>query len=136
MDHAARAAFKGAKKCFGHLVQGLENVSWGELPNHTKNHIGKDPGMTSLQVILVVVALTPGVVATPLLYTLGFSGLGPLAGSAAAAFQSTFGTIAGFSTLQSAAMAGYGAPVANAAISGMTAGSALFAELLEKRTVG
>ncbi|KAI7479516.1 hypothetical protein KC351_g7509 [Hortaea werneckii] len=47
----------------------------------------------------------------PLLGALGFTSLGPAAGTAAAWFQATFGTTAVFSTLQSYMMAGYGVPI-------------------------
>lgn len=55
-------------------------------------------GATTVSVALMMIP--------PLLASIGFSAVGPVAGSLAASFQSTFGATAGFSFLQSVAMGG------------------------------
>ncbi|THX92714.1 hypothetical protein D6D03_10360 [Aureobasidium pullulans] len=78
-------------------------------------------------VVCIVMIVFPLPTAAPVLGALGFTEAGPAAGSIAAACQSTFGTNAMFSTLQSAAMAGYGAPVIAGVVQGAAAAGATFA---------
>ncbi|KAF2769475.1 hypothetical protein EJ03DRAFT_382625 [Teratosphaeria nubilosa] len=120
-DKAAKAAFEYVKKTFGFLVEGLQHVNWPDLPEQVKEQIRNKPNMTIFALLTLLVAVVPGLVATPLLNALGLSGLGPIAGSAAAWFQSTYGANALFSTLQSAAMGGYGAATVHGVVSGIFA---------------
>ncbi|PYH41098.1 interferon alpha-inducible IFI6/IFI27 family protein [Aspergillus saccharolyticus JOP 1030-1] len=60
------------------------------------------------------VVVAPGLIATPLLNTAGFTSAGVKAGSLAAGIQSGIGNVVAgswFATAQSAAMGGYGGPI-------------------------
>ncbi|KAG9512943.1 hypothetical protein KCV07_g9095, partial [Aureobasidium melanogenum] len=102
---------------FQHLV----NVARGRPLNLetvillSKEFVKTRTGCATLVALAVVVGVIllvyPLAVASPFLAAVGFTSAGPAAGSVAAAAQSTFGVGAVFSTLQSAAMAGYGATI-------------------------
>ncbi|KAG9893935.1 SGNH hydrolase, partial [Aureobasidium melanogenum] len=102
---------------FQHLV----NVARGRPLNLEtvtllfKEFVKTRTGCATLVTLAVVVGIIllvyPLAVASPFLATMGFTSAGPAAGSVGAAAQSTFGVGAVFSTLQSAAMAGYGATI-------------------------
>ncbi|KAF1927477.1 uncharacterized protein M421DRAFT_180541 [Didymella exigua CBS 183.55] len=73
------------------------------------------PYQTAFQVVNGVIICTPAAATVPVLAALGFGAGGPIAGSAAAAVMSWFGTVpAGglYAIFQSAAMGGYGASAA------------------------
>ncbi|KAF4311333.1 hypothetical protein GTA08_BOTSDO13076 [Botryosphaeria dothidea] len=80
--------------------------------------IEQHPYKMALCAVNTAVVLVPAIVTAPVLGFLGFTVLGPAAGSIAAILQSFLSPIAAgsaFATLQSAAMGGYGvAVVANA----------------------
>jgi len=80
MDEAARKAFEFAQQAFGHLVSGLRDIKWDELPVHIKEHIKKNPKMSAFQIAMIVMAVVPGLVVAPVLGLLGFGSLGPVAG--------------------------------------------------------
>ncbi|KAK3652059.1 hypothetical protein LTR56_003284 [Elasticomyces elasticus] len=131
MDETAKAAFETVQKLFGHLVSGLKDIKWETLPLHAKDHIKNNPGMSAFQIVMVIIAVAPGLVVAPALGLLGFSSIGPVAGSAAAGFQAANGATAGFSVLQSAAMGGT-AVVGNAVI-GVVAGAGVAAEFFKRK---
>ncbi|KAK3106734.1 hypothetical protein LTR53_018175 [Teratosphaeriaceae sp. CCFEE 6253] len=85
-------------------------------------HIKKNPEVCAFQLPMPLVAILPGV----LLLAMGFSNVGPLAGSAAAAYQSAHGATTGFSFLQSAAMGGTAA--FGVAVTGVAAAAVLVAQ--------
>ncbi|KAI4730228.1 hypothetical protein E4T49_02144 [Aureobasidium sp. EXF-10728] len=101
--------------------QRLVNVTKGRPLNFEtvallfKESIKTRTGLTALNIFAVVVCIIllvyPMAIASPFLSAAGFTDAGPAAGSVAAATQATFGVGAVFSTLQSAAMAGYGVTV-------------------------
>ncbi|KAK0939584.1 hypothetical protein LTR29_008833 [Friedmanniomyces endolithicus] len=134
MDEAARKAFEFAQQAFGHLVSGLRDIKWDELPVHIKEHIKKNPKMSAFQIAMIVMAVVPGLVVAPVLGLLGFGSLGPVAGSAAAAFQSVNGATAGFSILQSAAMGG--TMVVGNVVTGVCAGAGVVTEFFKRRGGG
>lgn len=109
------------KKSFGHLTNGLEDIEWDKLPEAAKNHIEKNPGMTALQIVLLLVIIVPNLVVGPALALLGLGGTGPIAAFAAPAFHSALGTPLMFRLMQSAAMGGWRAPIVCGVVS---AGSA------------
>lgn len=131
MDSAARVLFEKTKQTFGHLVTGLQELEWDQLPPAVIKYIQDNPKTTAFQLACLLVVAMPSLVATPGLFALGFSPTGPMAGEShmasgikvtractvnnehnlgwlASAFQSMYGTVLGFSTLQSAAMGGWG----------------------------
>ena len=79
MDEAGKAAFEYTKTAFGHLVTGLQHVKWEDLPAHVRDHIIKNPGITCFQLIMLLLACVPVLVAAPGLAALGFGALGPTA---------------------------------------------------------
>ncbi|KAI6790812.1 hypothetical protein KC332_g17716 [Hortaea werneckii] len=111
MNYAANTAFEAAKEAFASLAQGPRHIHWEDLPGWVRNYIVEHPGLTAAQTICLIVLAVPATITMPLLGALGFTSLGPAAGTAAAWFQATFGTTAVFSTLQSYMMAGYGVPI-------------------------
>lgn len=141
MDETGESTFERAKRDFNKFATGLEHVTWDKLPEGVKNHIKKNPKMTAFQVAMLVVALVPGLVIAPVLGAVGFSSVGPVAGtyidrsevwskadrvvgSAAAAFQSANGATAAFSFFQSAAMGGYAAGAVGGVVTGASTVSA------------
>ncbi|KAG6197129.1 hypothetical protein E4U50_007983 [Claviceps purpurea] len=96
---------------------------------HAMDATLKRPYSTAFVAAGVLVAAVPALAVAPVLGSLGFGALGPVAGSAAAGIQSGIGNVAAgslFATLQSAGMGGAGIAVVNAAVSGAAgAGSAL-----------
>ncbi|KAI4740701.1 hypothetical protein E4T50_08853 [Aureobasidium sp. EXF-12298] len=117
--------------------QHLANVARGRplnLDTFTllcKEFVKTRTGRTILTVVAVVVCIILLVysmkIVAPFLFALGFTNVGPAAGSVAAAAQSTWGVGAVFSTLQSAAMAGYGVPVVAAFVQGSVVTGTVFA---------
>ncbi|KAK5684024.1 hypothetical protein LTS10_003888 [Elasticomyces elasticus] len=68
-------------------------------------HYKKNPRLCQLQLAMLVLVVL-GLVVAPMLLAIGFSKVGPVFGSAAAAHQSAFGATAAFGALQSTAMTG------------------------------
>ncbi|KAI6813339.1 hypothetical protein KC367_g2994 [Hortaea werneckii] len=134
MNRVANTTFEAAKESFASLAQGLRHTQWEDLPGWVRNYIVEHPGLTAAQIIWPVILAVPAIITMPtmpLLGALGFTSLGPAAGTAAAWFQATFGATAVFSTLQSYMMGGYGVSVvggmvqAGAAVAGV--GSSVWA---------
>ncbi|EKG17573.1 hypothetical protein MPH_05194 [Macrophomina phaseolina MS6] len=72
------------------------------------------PLKTAVRIMNTAIIITPTIFTTPCLMFLGFTPLGPAAGSIAATLHSVLSPLAagsGFSVLQSAAMGGYGSAV-------------------------
>ncbi|KAM4060323.1 interferon-induced 6-16 family protein [Hirsutella rhossiliensis] len=91
------------------------------------------PGVIAAAALMVA---APALVATPLLGAAGFGAAGVTAGSAAAAVQSVMGSVVApslFSTLQSAAMGGYGVVVVHGAVQGLGALAAIIAGYMAGR---
>ncbi|KAF2792366.1 hypothetical protein K505DRAFT_246800 [Melanomma pulvis-pyrius CBS 109.77] len=105
------------------------SIPYAELSWLIKGWITEHPYQTALHVVNGVVLLTPAAATILILSTLGFTSVGPAAGSTATAAMSYFGFVpAGgvIATLQSAAMGGYGAGVAaGAAQAGAVVSSAV-----------
>ncbi|KAI7511974.1 hypothetical protein KC347_g2921 [Hortaea werneckii] len=131
MNRVANTTFEAAKEAFASLAQGLRHTHWEELTGWVRNYIVEHPGLTAAQIIWPVILAVPAIIAMPPLGALGFTGIGPAAGTAAAWFQAAFGTNVVFSTLQSYMMGGYGVSVvggivqAGAAVAGV--GSSVWA---------
>ncbi|KAK4954824.1 hypothetical protein LTR10_007016 [Elasticomyces elasticus] len=131
MDETAKAAFEMVQKLFGHLISGLKELKWEQLPHHVQEHIRNNPMMSAFQIVMVIIAVAPGLVVAPALGLLGFSSIGPVAGSAAAGFQAANGATASFSVLQSAAMGG--TAVVGNAVTGVVAGAGVAAEFFKRK---
>ncbi|PHH88389.1 hypothetical protein CDD83_7605 [Cordyceps sp. RAO-2017] len=87
----------------------------------------------------ILVVLAPAIVATPVLGILGFTTTGISAGSTAAALQSSLGSVTApclFSTLQSAAMGGYGVAAVNGFVQGVGAMVATGTAIVKTRKAG
>ena len=50
------------------------------IPAPVRNHIERNPLLTAVQLVLIILALAPGSIAAPVLGALGFSSVGPVAG--------------------------------------------------------
>ncbi|KAK4548338.1 hypothetical protein LTR36_010208 [Oleoguttula mirabilis] len=121
MDETAKATLEVAKQTFGKLIGGLEHVTWDNLPESVKEYMRAHPTLTAIQIIVVIIALVPGLIVAPALGAIGFGSMGPAAASAASGYQAAHGATAGFSFLQSAAMGGYGAAAVNGVVTGASA---------------
>lgn len=137
----SRAAFEAAKALYENAVRGLRELKWEDVPAPVRKYIQEHPGLSALNLVLLLVITCPGLVVTPMLGWIGFSSIGPVAGeslsevidlsahlllagdagSFAAWYQSVFGATWIFSGFQSAAMAGYAAGVVNGAFQGAAA---------------
>ncbi|KAI7141530.1 hypothetical protein KC343_g3502 [Hortaea werneckii] len=84
MNHAANTAFEAAKQAFASLAQGPRHIHWEDLPGWVRNYIVEHPGLTAAQIIWPVILAAPAIITMPLLGALGFTSLGPAAGTAAA----------------------------------------------------
>ncbi|KAK5128997.1 hypothetical protein LTR85_000330 [Meristemomyces frigidus] len=141
MEEAAEAAFETARmeaqKVPGHLATWVKNVEWADLPNQVKDrikdHIKEHPKMTACRIVLIIAAFAPGLIVSPALGLLGFSSVGPVAGSVSAGYQSANGATAGFSLLQSVPMAGYGAAAVNGVVTGASAGAVGAVQWLKRK---
>ncbi|OJD32494.1 uncharacterized protein BKCO1_37000199 [Diplodia corticola] len=81
--------------------------------------INQHPYRTAIYVINTAILVVPTTILNPLLGVLGFTSLGPAAGSIAATLHSALSPLTaggGFSILQSAAMGGYGIGVATGVV--------------------
>ncbi|KAK4981563.1 hypothetical protein LTR66_009891 [Elasticomyces elasticus] len=103
-----------AVKAFSIAEEQVFAIEWDHLPDKAKDYIREHPYQTALYVINGVVLITPGVLSGPVLSAIGWTRLGPRAGSAASLlhrFASPVLARSPFAYLQSAQMGGYGAPV-------------------------
>ncbi|KAK3067668.1 hypothetical protein LTR53_015327 [Teratosphaeriaceae sp. CCFEE 6253] len=89
-------------------------------------HMKKNPELCAFQLLMLLVAVLPSVV----LLAMGFNSVGPVAGSAAAGYQSAHGATAAFSFLQSAAMGGTAA--FGVAVTGVTAAAGFVAQWFKR----
>ncbi|KAK5696394.1 hypothetical protein LTR17_024232 [Elasticomyces elasticus] len=112
-------------------------------------HYKKNPRLCQLQLAMLVLVVL-GLVVAPVLLAMGFSSIGPVAGtwkplailqklcadtvtgSAAAAHQSAWGATAAFGALQSTAMTGAAATV-GVIVSSVAAAAAAFAQFFKRR---
>ncbi|WVW79262.1 hypothetical protein I302_101229 [Kwoniella bestiolae CBS 10118] len=86
-------------------------MNWDDLPETIKQYIEDHPYQSAFYVINGVVFIAPGLVWGPVLWLLGFSGIGPAAASAASFAQSLVHPVVSkgvFAVFQSAKMGGYG----------------------------
>ncbi|WWC97892.1 hypothetical protein V866_004780 [Kwoniella sp. B9012] len=93
--------------------------NWEDLPEAIKQYIKDHPYQSVFHVVNGVVFLAPGLSWGPVLGLLGFTGIGPAAGSTAAFAQSWIHPVISkgiFATCQSAKMGGYGVGIMNTAI--------------------
>ncbi|KAK5175232.1 uncharacterized protein LTR77_000369 [Saxophila tyrrhenica] len=112
----AKDTLEDAKARFGHAVVGLQNLRWQNISEQARKRLEEHPKLTAFVLLSILIAFCPFLVVIPFLTLLGFGGLGPVAGSLAAAHQSANGATTGFRVLQSARMAGYGPAVVNSFI--------------------
>ncbi|KAK5703975.1 hypothetical protein LTR97_002988 [Elasticomyces elasticus] len=94
-------------------------------------HYKKNPRLCQLQLAMLILVVL-GLVVAPMLLAIGFSKIGPVFGSAAAAHQSVFGATVTFSALQSAAMTGAAATV-GVVVSSVAAAVAAIAQFFKRR---
>ncbi|KAF2163107.1 hypothetical protein M409DRAFT_26553 [Zasmidium cellare ATCC 36951] len=127
----ASGAFDEMKNAVGNLVEGLQDFQWDQIPAAIIDYIKENPKTTTLQLVCLLVAVSPSLVATPTLFALGFGIEGPITGWLAASFQSAFGTPLAFSTLQRAAMGGWGVGAVDGIVQASAASVAGVAEVSE-----
>ncbi|KAF2753406.1 hypothetical protein EJ05DRAFT_541919 [Pseudovirgaria hyperparasitica] len=96
----------------------LLDFNFRRLPHSTWRYVKAHPFKTIFYIVggvsTGIMIFQPALIFGPLLSLMGFTAVGPAAGSLAAAWQASLGTVAGgslFAILQSAAMAGYGAVI-------------------------
>lgn len=78
----AKVAFEAAKALYGTAVKGLQELKWEHVSEPVRNYIREHPGLSGLQLVLLLVLTCPGLVLTPVLGAVGFSSIGPVAGKA------------------------------------------------------
>lgn len=76
----AQAAFDAAKAFYSKFVRGLQDLRWEDVPEPVRRYIREHPGLTLLQVVMLLILTCPGLVATPMLGIMGFGAIGPTAG--------------------------------------------------------
>ncbi|KAK5735959.1 hypothetical protein LTR17_007794 [Elasticomyces elasticus] len=94
-------------------------------------HYKKNPRLCQFQLAMFVLVVL-GLVVAPVLLAMGFSSIGPVAGSPAVAHQSAFGATVGFSALQSTAMTGAAATI-GVIVSSVAAGGAVIEQFFKRR---
>lgn len=77
---AAKDAFEAIQRSVGHLVVGLQELKWEDVPQKAKEHLKNNPKMSAFQALSVLLLLVPGLVVGPVLTAIGFGSAGPLAG--------------------------------------------------------
>ncbi|KAH6651641.1 hypothetical protein BKA67DRAFT_571453, partial [Truncatella angustata] len=102
------AAGKGVENTFHNVSTLVKETDWAELGRNATETVKNNPKTVLVPVGVVGGAVTGGLLMGPVLCAVGFSSIGPVAGSVAAGVQSAGAAGALFSTLQSAAMGGYG----------------------------
>ena len=78
-DHT-QAIFESAKAMFGHLVVGLKDLQWEQLPQAVLDFLKANPGTSAFQLVCLLTIAVPGLIAMPALLSLGFGSSGPMAG--------------------------------------------------------
>ncbi|KAK7540785.1 uncharacterized protein J3D65DRAFT_600890 [Phyllosticta citribraziliensis] len=115
---------ESAQQLFNKTTEYVFSIKWEDLPEDIKTYIRENPGQAGMHVVGGVVFFAPALITGPLLGLLGFTAVGPAAGSIAAAWQAFIGPVAArgfFATLQSAAMGGYGAPIVGSIVRAVAA---------------
>ncbi|KAK4898482.1 hypothetical protein LTR27_004079 [Elasticomyces elasticus] len=119
------------------LKRGLSTLSrrarclFRRILQQAVEHYKKNPRLCQFQLAMLVLVVL-GLVVAPVLLAMGFSSIGPVAGSAAAAHQSAAGTTAAFIALQSTAMTGAAATV-GIIVSSVATGGAVIAQFFKRR---
>ncbi|OCF40242.1 hypothetical protein I317_05935 [Kwoniella heveanensis CBS 569] len=110
----------------GEALHSVVSIDWRIVPEDTKDFILDNPKHTAFYVAKGVLLVAPALLTGPALAALGFTAVGP---AAAASAQSAWAPIAArgiFATLQSAAMAGYGAPFVAGTVQGLVGTSLVY----------
>ncbi|WVF65629.1 hypothetical protein IAT40_000360 [Kwoniella sp. CBS 6097] len=107
-------------------------IDWQDLHGDTKKYVLENPKQTAFYVAKGVLFVAPALLTGPALGALGFTAVGPAAGSLATSAQSAIAPVAArgiFATLQSAAMGGYGASVVGGTVQCLV-GTSLIGDLM------
>lgn len=64
---AAKDAFEAIQRSVGHLVVGLQELKWEDVPQKAKEHLKNNPKMSAFQALSVLLLLVPGLVVGPVL---------------------------------------------------------------------
>ncbi|KAK5115117.1 hypothetical protein LTR62_001814 [Meristemomyces frigidus] len=104
----AATTTRGMRCTLRRAINILRRIKWRDIVKHIQHLIKTKPGVVAIISTSLLIAIFPRLFAEPMLAAMGFSGIGPVASSAAAGFQSFYGATALFAMFQSAAMGGYG----------------------------
>lgn len=89
MTDSAQAIFEATKESLGHVIIGLGSLQWGQLPSDVTEYLQGNPGTTTVQLACLLTIVVSGIVASPVLLSLGFGAGDPSAGhSSAILFES------------------------------------------------
>ncbi|WRT68989.1 uncharacterized protein IL334_005971 [Kwoniella shivajii] len=118
LPHQVKAQFEGYKSQCEEVSEDFYSMKWEDIPTIIKNYIKEHPYETAFHVVNGVAFFAPGGIWGPALRGLGFTKLGPAAGTAASFTQSYLHPIiskSGFAICQSAKMGGeFGMTMLNA----------------------
>jgi hypothetical protein len=78
-EEIVKEVFEMVKKLYGDTVEGLPELKWESIPEPVRHRI-EHPKLTAFQLAAILVVLCPGLIVAPALSTIGFSGIGPVAG--------------------------------------------------------
>lgn len=116
-------------------VDAVYQINYADLPYKLKTRIAQHPYQTTFHIANRIVFFYPNLLTVPVFWSLGWTSIGPRAGSTEAALMAKFGAVpsrGGYAIFQSSAMGGYG----RAVVQGVTrAGSVAFgaSELVTSR---
>ncbi|KAI1818671.1 hypothetical protein GGS20DRAFT_581425 [Poronia punctata] len=108
LSQKAPAAADAVSKSIVGAVERAHEVNWKELANKTVEAVKENPRIAIVPAATVAGAVVAPVLMGPVLGAVGFSTVGPVAGSWAASLMSSGAVGPVYSLVQSAAMGGYG----------------------------
>jgi hypothetical protein len=80
VEEIVKEIFEMAKDQYSNAIEGLPELKWESIPEPVRHRIEEHSKLTAFQLTAILVILCPGLIVTPALSTLGFSGIGPVAG--------------------------------------------------------
>ncbi|KAI4170754.1 MAG: hypothetical protein LQ343_004716 [Gyalolechia ehrenbergii] len=108
-----------ANQTFAHLAHRIKIINYAAKAAALKTYTREHPYRTALHLSSMILLVAPGLLAGPVLGSVGFGAQGVVRGSAAAAHHAEIGNVVArsfFAVLQSAGAGGYGVAVVNGVV--------------------